>query len=255
MDIQPNKLKEAFKTGNVVYGLWNALVDGVAGEILAGAGFDWVLIDGEHAPFDLRSILQQLQVMAAYNIPVAVRPASGDPVLVKQLADIGVQSLVIPMVETAEEATSSFQAMQYPPVGIRGIGTGMARASMWNNIEDYVHVANREMCLIVMVETVKGIEQLDNILQVAGVDGVFIGPADLAASMGFVGESDHPEVRAEIERAIKKIRLAGKAAGIMALTKELAEQYRNYGANMIAVGVDTLMLAAAAKKLFGEFMS
>ncbi len=228
------------------YGCWNGLVDTIVAEILAGSGFDWILIDGEHAPFDLRTIQAQLQAYNQFDVPILVRPPHGDAHLVKQLLDIGVQTLLIPMVETAAQAKELYEAMHYPPVGTRGVGTAMARAAQWNRTNDYFRTAGEKMCLIVQVESVKGIENLDDILRVEGVDGVFIGPADLAASMGYLGQPENPEVKATIENALKKIRQAEKIAGIMAVVKRNADHYATHGANMIATAIDTLLLANAA---------
>jgi len=253
MEMPKNKFKKMANPQAPLVGLWNALVDNIAGEIIAGTGFDWVVIDAEHAPFDLRSILHQLQVMERFDVPIIVRPPSGDPVFIKQLLDIGVQTLLIPMVESAENAEQIFRAMQYPPRGVRGIGTAMARAAQWNKVEDYFKEANNEMCLIVQVETKKGIEQLDEILMTEGIDGVFIGPADLSASMGFIGQPDHPVIKNEIKKAIIKIKNAQKVAGIMALSKELADYYIECGANMIAVGIDTLLLSNASQQLLERY--
>ena len=241
MKIPQNKFKEV--TEQTTYGIWNGIVDSYAGEICAGSGFDWMVIDGEHAPFDLRTILHQLQAVSKYDISVFVRPPVGDPSLIKQLLDAGVQSLIIPMVETADQAKELVAAMRYPPHGIRGIGTGLARAAQWNRVDNYYAESNEQMCLIVQVESVLGIENLDQILNVEGVDGVFIGPSDLAGSMGHNGDFTKPEVKETIKKSLDKIRKTGKTAGILALSEELVKEYENQGANMIGVGVDTLVLA------------
>ena len=163
------------------------LADPVCAEICAGAGFDWLVIDGEHAPNDVRSVLAQLQAVAPYPVHPVVRPLSGDVNLIKQMLDIGAQTLLIPMVESAAQARQLVSAMRYPPEGIRGIGAALARAARWDRIPNYVHEANAQMCLLVQVETRKGLENLEAIAGVEGVDGVFIGPADLSAAMGHPG--------------------------------------------------------------------
>jgi 4-hydroxy-2-oxoheptanedioate aldolase len=246
MEITKNKLKEAFKHKPVLYGAWNGIPNTYVAEILAGSGFDWILIDAEHGPFDLNSVIYQLQAFGQFDIPVLVRPHEGNENYIKQLLDAGVQTLLIPMVETAEQAEKMVQAMQYPPSGIRGVGTALARAAQWNRVNNYFHEANDQMCLIVQVENAAGIKKLDEILSVEGVDGVFIGPADLAASMGFIGQPDKPEVKQTVEAALKKIRNAGKISGVMAIAKPLAEHYIKCGANMVAIAIDTLLLAKAA---------
>lgn len=247
--MQENKFKKLIKESNPLFGVWNGLADTYVAEILAGSGFDWILIDAEHAPFDLRTILAQLQTLNQFDVPVLVRPHNGDEHYIKQLLEIGVQNLLVPMVETAEQAELLYKAMQYAPVGIRGVGTALSRAAQWNRTNNYFKDAGEQMCLIVQVENTKGVENLDEILKVAGVDGVFIGPADLAASMGFIGQADRVEVKTVVEESLKKIRAAGKMAGVMAIAKPLADHYVACGANMVAVAVDTLLLANAAKQV------
>lgn len=242
-------LKQQLRSNDPLHGIFIGFADTYAAEICAGAGFDWVLIDAEHTIFDLRTILHHLQAIAAHQVPAIVRPPSSDPVFIKQLLDAGVQTLLIPMVETAEEARMLVKAMRYPPEGIRGVGAGLARAAQWNRTPDYMKQANQEMCLIVQVESVKGLENLEEIVKVEGVDSVFIGPADLAASMGYVGEMHHPKVMATIDDALKSIRAHGKAAGVLALDAETIERYTAAGANLIAVGSDVVMLAAATERL------
>jgi 4-hydroxy-2-oxoheptanedioate aldolase len=253
MEIQKNKFKQNIQSGDLQIGVWNGLPDNYVAEILAGSGYDWILIDGEHAPFDLRTILQQMQAIAQFGVPVIVRPPVGDPVLIKQLLEAGVQTLLIPMVDDAEEAALAYRSMHYPPVGIRGVGTAMSRGAQWNRVNDYFKVAGDEMCLIVQVENASGLKNLDKILKTEGVEGIFIGPSDLAASLGFLGQPDHPEVKEKIEIALKKIRKAGKVAGIMATSKPLADHYIACGANMVAVGIDALLLAKAAKDNVASF--
>src|ERR1700734_1481069 len=216
MQITTNKFKAALKNGErAQIGFWLGLTDPGCAEICAGAGFDWLLIDGEHAPNDVRSILAQLQAVAPYPVHPIVRPVSGDVQLIKQLLDIGAQTLLVPMVESAEQAKLLVSAMRYPPAGIRGVGAALARASQWNRVTNYLHQANDEMCLLVQVETRAGLENLDAIAAVEGVDGVFIGPSDLSAALGHLGKPGHPEVQHAIEDAIRRIRSSGRAAGIL----------------------------------------
>ena len=194
MEMQINTFKQKLLAGEAQYGLWMGLSEIFSAEICAGAGFDWLLIDGEHCPNDLRSILAQLQAIQPYNSQAVVRPPQGDHVLIKQLLETGVQTLLIPMVDTAEQAAGLVQAVRYPPHGIRGVGSVLARASRWGRIADYTLRANEQICLLVQVETKAGYENLDSILKVPGVDGIFFGAADLAASCGHLGESNHPEI-------------------------------------------------------------
>lgn len=234
-------------------GLWVGLADPYCAELAANAGFDWLLLDGEHAPNDLRSLLGQLQAVAPYASQAVIRPPIGDTVLIKQLLDIGAQTLLVPMVESAAQAAELVRAMRYPPHGIRGVGAALARASRWNNIPDYLERADEQMCLLVQVENLAGLESLDAIAAVEGVDGVFIGPADLSAAMGHRGNPGHPQVQAAIEDAIARIRRAGKAAGILSGDERLARRYLELGCAFVAVGVDSSVLMRALRNLAGTF--
>ncbi|HBO24310.1 MAG TPA: 4-hydroxy-2-oxoheptanedioate aldolase [Providencia sp.] len=253
MDILHNKFKAALKSGQPQIGLWLGLCSPYSAELVAGAGFDWLLIDGEHAPNNIQTTLSQLQAIAAYPSQPVVRPPWNDPVIIKQLLDIGAQTLLLPMVQNAEQAQQAVRATRYPPAGIRGVGSALARASRWNRVPDYLQRANDEMCVIVQVETREAIKNLPEILQVEGVDGVFIGPADLSADMGFSGNPNHPEVKAAIEKAITQIRAAGIAPGILMAAPDIAEHYIKLGALFVAVGVDTTLLARSAEALAAKF--
>ena len=257
MQVPINVFKQALAARQAQIGLWLGLADAYSAELCAGTGFDWLLIDGEHAPNDLRSILGQLQAIAPYaSHPVARLPTShgsGGTVLIKQYLDLGVQTLLVPMVDTAAQAAELVRAVRYPPAGIRGMAG--ARASRWGAYPDYVHLANDQICLLVQAESAVALENLDAIAAVAGVDGVFIGPADLSASMGYVGNPGHPEVVAAIDDAIQRIIRAGKAAGILATDEALARRYLSMGATCVAVGLDTQLLARACRNLVAAFKS
>ena len=255
MPIKKNTFKAALENGQAQIGLWIGLANSYTAELCAGAGFDWLLIDGEHAPNDVRSILAQLQAMAAHPVHPIVRPVIGDVPLIKQLLDIGAQTLLVPLVETAEQAKQLVAAMRYPAAGIRGVGPSLARASQWSRIPDYVHAANDEMCLLVQVETRKGLDNLDAIAAVEGVDGVFIGPSDLSAALGHLGNANHPEVQSTIEDMIRRIRAAGRAAGILTLDEGLARHYLSLGALFVAVGQDGNLLMRATTDLARKFKS
>lgn len=188
MSLPQNTFKRALAEGKPQFGLWAALADAYVTELLATAGFDWLLIDNEHAPNDVRSTLAQLQAVAAYASHPVVRPVRSDSALIKQLLDIGAQTLLLPMIDTAEQAADAVAATRYPPQGIRGVGSALARASRWNRIPDYLNTAADELCVLVQVETVQGLDNLSAIAAVDGVDGVFFGPADLSASMGLLGK-------------------------------------------------------------------
>ena len=248
-----NAFKRALREPTAQIGLWLGLADPYAAELCATAGFDWLLIDGEHAPNDLRSKLSALQAVAAYPVHPVVRIPQGDTALIKQVLEIGATTLLVPMVESAEQARELVRAMRYPPAGIRGVGSGLARSSRWNSYSDYLQQANDQVSLLVQVETISAIGQLDAIAAVEGVDGVFIGPADLSASMGFLGQPGHPEVRAVIEDAMARILAAGKAPGVLATDEATAHRYLEIGARFVAVGVDTTLLAAATRALAKRF--
>lgn len=249
MDLLHNEFKAALAAGKTRIGLWLALADPYGTEISAGAGFDWLVVDGEHAPNDLRSLLAQLQVLAGYPVAPVVRPPVGEPALIKQYLDIGVQNLLVPMVETAEQAAELVRATRYPPQGIRGVGSALARASRWNLIPSYLQRANDEICLLVQVESRRGLDNLDAIAAVEGVDGVFVGPSDLAAGLGHLGNSGHPEVQAALESAAKRIRAAGKAAGILAMEEAMARRCLEQGYSFVAIGADVVLLAKATRAL------
>ncbi|MBD2804305.1 4-hydroxy-2-oxoheptanedioate aldolase [Xenorhabdus szentirmaii] len=253
MDQLTNKFKQALKAGQPQIGLWIGLCSGYSAEILAGTGFDWLLIDGEHAPNDIPAILSQLQSIAPYPSQPVVRPPWNDPVIIKQLLDIGAQTLLIPMVQNAEQARLAVQATRYPPAGIRGVGSGLARAARWNLIPDYLSRANDEMCVLVQVETREALKNISEIAAVEGVDGVFIGPSDLSADMGHINNPQHLEVKAAIEQAIAQIKASGKAAGILMADVDTAKHYLDLGVLFIAVGVDTILLTNAASALSARF--
>lgn len=253
MEIPRNKFKAALKAGQLQIGLWIGLADSYVAEAVAGTGFDWLLIDGEHAPNDVRSILAQLQAVAPYPVQPVVRPVIGDVPLIKQILDIGTQTLLVPVVETAEQAATMVAATRYPPNGIRGVGSALARSSRWNQIDGYLTKADEEMCVLVQVETRRGLENLDAIAAVDGIDGVFFGPADLSASMGNLGQPGHPEVQHAILDGIQRVRAAGKAPGVLSADAAFADACINAGALFVAVGVDTTLLVRAATALAARF--
>jgi 4-hydroxy-2-oxoheptanedioate aldolase len=253
MRMPVNAFKAALARGDAQIGLWLGLANPYSAEVVAGAGFDWLLIDGEHAPNSVPGILAQLQAVAAYPSQPVVRVAWNDPVLIKQVLDLGAQSLLVPMVQSADEARAAVAATRYPPHGVRGVGSALARASRWNRVDGYLAHANDEMAVLVQVETRAGLEQIDAIARVDGVDGVFIGPADLAADLGHLGQPGHPDVQAAIDRALAAIVAAGKAAGILSADEAAARRYLAAGATFVAVGVDTTLLARGAEQLAARF--
>lgn len=249
-----NPFKTALAARQPQVGLWLSMADPYMAEVSATTGFDWLLIDGEHAPNDLRSTLAALQAVAPHPAQPVVRAVNGDTALIKQLLDIGARSLLVPMVDTAEQARALVSATRYPPHGIRGVGSAVGRASQWSARADYLDTADDEVCLLVQAETVTALSNLAAICAVDGVHGVFIGPADLAASMGHRGRPGHPEVQAAIEAAMRTIVASGKAAGTLTSDPALARRYLELGCTFVAVGVDVLLYAGAARKLAADFL-
>lgn len=248
-----NNFKRAIARQQPQIGMWVGLADGYAAELLATIGYDWLLLDGEHAPNDLRGLLTQLQSVAPYGSHPVVRPPEGSTVLIKQLLDIGAQTLLVPMVETADQAAAIVSATRYPPHGIRGVGSALARSSRWNQVDGYLQNASDEICVLVQVESATALNQVEKIAAVDGVDGVFFGPADLSASMGLIGQPGHPSVQDAIRRGIEAARKAGKAAGVLSADPKLARLYLDSGATFVAVAVDTTLLVAAAKNVCASF--
>ncbi len=247
-----NRLLARLETGQPQFGLWLGIPDTSVAEIVAGAGFDWLVVDHEHGPFELRDVLAHLQALAAYDVAPIVRPVDDNPALLKKLCDIGAQSFLVPMIDTPEQAAAVVSAVKYPPEGKRGLGTSMARAARWNAIPNYLHDANQEMCVLVQVETVTALENLDAIANTKGVDGVFFGPTDLSASMGHVGNAGHQEVVEAIIAGIATVRAAGKYAGLLCLDDSQVQHFIAAGASYLGVGVDALLIGNAARQLAGK---
>lgn len=250
-----NHFKRALSEQRRQIGLWAGLADAYAIEALASVGFDWLLLDAEHAPNDVRSVLSQLQSVAAYKTHPIVRPPVADPVLIKQYLDIGAQTLLLPMIDSSDQAARAVAATRYPPSGKRGVGSALARSSRWNQIPEYLQKAERELCVLVQAESTSALRDLRLIAQVDGVDGVFFGPADLSASMGLLGQPGHPAVKQAILEGIATVRAAGKAAGVLAVDRALAAEYLSAGAQFVAVGVDTTLLVRSAAALLAQFRS
>jgi 4-hydroxy-2-oxoheptanedioate aldolase len=251
-----NAFKQAIRDKRTQYGLWVSLLGPLNTEVCAAAGFDWLLIDGEHTPNDPFNLLQQAQVIAAYpGVSAVARVPMGHGMhgqaLIKQYLDVGIQTLLVPMVETAEQAREVVRCAKYPPIGIRGMAA--TRASGWGRNAGYAKEANDQVCILVQAETRTGIENLDAIAAVEGVDGVFIGPSDLAAGLGHLGNAAHPEVQHSIEHVFDRARAAGKAAGILAPIEADARRYLEMGATMVAVGSDLGAFRAATQGLRDKF--
>lgn len=251
-DLPANTFKRAIREGRQQIGLWCSLPGGYVAELNAGAGYDWLLIDTEHSPSDPLSALDQLQAAAAYPVSCVVRPAINDPVLIKRHLDNGAQSLLIPYVQNAAEAKAAVAATRYPPDGIRGVA-GVTRATRFGRVAGYAKRAADELCVLVQVETVEALSEIEAIAAVDGVDGIFIGPADLAASMGYAGELQNPKVVTAIDDAIRRIRAAGKPAGILTPDPVFAKRCIENGTVFTAVGVDAAILARSAEALLKQF--
>lgn len=247
-----NTFKRAIREGRQQIGFWCSLPGGYVAELNAGAGYDWLLIDTEHSPSDPLASLEQLQAAAPYPVSCVVRPAINDPVLIKRHLDNGAQTLLIPYVQNAVEAMAAVMATRYPPDGIRGVA-GVTRATRYGRVKDYAKKAAEEICVLVQVETEAALGQIEDIAAVDGIDGIFIGPADLAASMGLAGELQHPKVVAAIDDAIRRIRAAGKPAGILTPDPAFAKRCIANGTLFTAVGVDAAILARGAEALLKQF--
>jgi 4-hydroxy-2-oxoheptanedioate aldolase len=252
MELPRNPFKHTIAEGRQQIGLWCTLPSSFTAEALAGCGYDWLLIDTEHSPGDPLTVLEQLQALAPYPTHAAVRPASNDAVLIKRLLDCGAQTLLIPYVQNAEEARAAVAAMRYPPAGIRGFA-GITRATRFGAVPDYARRVEEELCLLVQVETKSALAEIEAIAAVDGVDGIFIGPADLAASMGFVGNPGHAEVKAAVEDAIRRIRAAGKPAGILSLDPQFVRRCIDIGTVFTAVDVDATILLRNARQIARDF--
>ncbi|MCC8194652.1 MAG: 4-hydroxy-2-oxoheptanedioate aldolase [Deltaproteobacteria bacterium] len=249
----PNKFKEALKEKKQQIGLWQSLGSFYTAEICAGSGFDWLLIDAEHGPNDLLTVLHQLQAVAPYPVHPVVRPVIGSDHQIKRYLDIGAQTLLIPMVEDGRQAREIARAVQYPPKGIRGVGAAVARASRWNRVPGYLKKAGESICLLLQVESVEALKNLEDITSTPGVDGIFIGPSDLSASMGYLGDAGHPDVVSAVKKAIRVIAAKGKAPGLLSGDEKLAREYMEAGSLFTAVGTDVGILARGAEALAKKF--
>ncbi|MEX0428374.1 HpcH/HpaI aldolase/citrate lyase family protein [Nocardioides sp. DS6] len=235
-------------------GMWVCSGSPLVAEICAGSGLDWVLIDAEHSPNGLESLLAQLQAVRGYPITPLVRPPAADPVTIKQFLDLGAQNLLVPMVDTAAQARDVVRAVTYPPAGVRGVGSALARASRWNRIEGYLARAAETLSVLVQIESAEAVANVDAIAAVAGVDGLFIGPSDLAASLGVLGQQDHPDVVDAVLHCLSAARRAGRKVGVNAFDPTLAERYLDAGADFVLVGADVQLLARGTEQLAATFI-
>jgi len=248
-DMPRNHFLAKLKTGETLFGLWLGIPDNTVAEMMAGAGFDWLVIDHEHGPFELRDVMSHLQAIAPYDVAPIVRPADANPALLKKLCDIGTQTFLIPMVDTAEQAAKAVSAIRYPPVGQRGVGTSMSRAARWSTVSDYLEKANDQMCVIAQAESVVALDNLESIANTDGIDGVFFGPSDLSASMGHLNDPTNPDVVGAISSGVQLVAAAGKYTGLLCLDQSQIGHYVDCGVHFLGVGVDSLLLGNAARTL------
>lgn len=242
------------KAGRPLAGMWVCSGSPLIAELCAGAGLDWLLVDAEHSPNGLESILAQLQAIHGYPVHTLVRPPVNDTVVIKQYLDLGVQNLLIPMVNSVADAEAAVAATRYPPQGVRGVGSALARAARWNRIPDYLARASETVSVTVQIESAAAVEAVAEILAVEGVDAIFLGPSDLAASMGVLGQQEHPDVRAAVERCLAAAKAAGKPAGVNAFNPATARSYMASGASFVLVGADVAILARGSEALAAEFI-
>jgi 4-hydroxy-2-oxoheptanedioate aldolase len=252
MELGQNRFKKAIAEGRLQIGLWSSLCSNIAAEVVADSGFDWVLLDSEHSPNEVPGLMAQMQALVGGTATPIVRPPWNDAVLIKRLLDIGAQSVLVPYVQNADEAQRAVASVRYPPAGIRGVAAA-TRASRYGRVNNYLKTADREICLLVQVETRAALGQLEAIARVDGVDGVFIGPSDLAASLGHIGNPAHAEVQAALEDAVKRLKAVGKPAGILTLSEDEARRYIGWGYTFVAVGSDINLLGRNADALAKKF--
>jgi len=250
--LPPNRFKAALRDHRQQIGLWSSLCSNLVAEILGYAGFDWILIDTEHAPNEVPGVLSQLQAMLAATAEPVVRVAWNDIVLIKRVLDVGARSILVPFVQNADEARKAVAATRYPPLGIRGVSVA-PRANRFGHVAGYHCRAHEEMCVLVQVETRVALAEIEGIAAVEGVDGIFIGPSDLAADLGHLADNQHPEAQAAVADACRRIRAAGKAAGILAGNPDDAVRHLDAGFTFVAVGSDVGLLNQGAKALVARF--
>ena len=248
----PNPFKLGLSTHQIQIGLWSSLCSHIVAEVIAGAGFDWIVIDGEHAPNELSDVVHQLQAMSSYPVEPVVRIPCGDAVIIKRYLDAGARSLLVPMVRDALAAANIVAATRYPPCGIRGVSVAH-RANRFGRIKDYMKRATENLCIVAQIETAEAVSNVEAIASVDGIDGLFVGPSDLAADLGHLGEPEHPKVQAAIMSAIQRCNGAGKPMGILTPNLGDANRYLELGFAFVAVGSDVGILARQSECLASSF--
>lgn len=245
--------KDAISSQKAQIGLWQALGSPITVELCAAAGYDWLLLDAEHGPSTIPSLLAQLQAMNGSVSHAVVRVPNDDPTVIKQVLDVGAMTILVPFVESAEQARRIVAATRYAPEGIRGLAAGQVRASRWGRDTAYIDDAQERISVLVQIENRTGLNNIADIATVGGVDGVFIGPADLAASLGYRGRPGHPDMLIVIDNAIEKVKATGKAVGLLTLDEMLAREYIAKGCSFVAVGTDVTILARGVDSLIARF--
>lgn len=248
----PNRLRQDLLAGKTLIGCWSALSNPISTEVLGLAGFDWLLLDGEHAPNDISSFVVQLMALKNSKSAAVVRPPTNEPVIIKRLLDIGFANFLIPYVETREQAELAVAATRYPPAGIRGVSVSH-RGNMFGTVPDYLAQANDNISVMVQIESQVGIDNLDAIASVEGIDSLFVGPSDLAAALGYLGNAGHPEVQSAIKYILDRAKAHGKPSGILAPVEADARRYIEWGATFVAVGSDLGVFRAGTQALYDRF--
>jgi len=254
LHLAPSFREQLAESDRSLIGVWACSGSPLVTEVAAGSGVDWLLIDMEHSANTLESTLLQLQVVAAYPITPLVRVPSNDAVAIKQVLDLGAQNLIVPMVSSVDEARAAVAATRYPPEGVRGVGSALARSARWNRVDRYLQESAQHTSLTVQIETAAGVEAAAEIAAVDGIDAVFVGPSDLSASMGLLGQQTHPEVIAAVERVFAAVKANGKPVGANAFDPAAADAYITAGADFVAVGADVALLARATEALAARFI-
>lgn len=252
MELPKNNFKHGLARGELQIGLWCSLCSNIAAELVSHSGFDWLLLDTEHSPNEVPDLLAQLQAVATGSASAIVRPAWNDIVMIKRVLDIGAQTVLLPYVQNAEEARKAVAATRYPPKGIRGV-TGTGRAARYGRVADYLKRADEEICVLVQAETRQALDNIEAIATIEGVDGVFIGPSDLAASLGYIGQPGHPVVQAALKEAVDRLKSVGTPAGILTTNEDEAKRYIEWGYLFVAVGADIGILTKNADALAKKF--
>ncbi len=252
MQLNKNKFKQGLEAGELQIGLWGMLCSPVAAEVIGYSGYDWVVLDMEHAPNELPMIMAQMQAMAAGGTSIVVRPPWNDMIMIKRILDIGAQTILLPYIQNAEEARKAVEYVRYPTAGVRGAAGG-TRATAYGRIKDYMEKVDEQTCILLQVETIEAIEQLDEIAKIDGIDGIFIGPSDLCASMGHLGDPMHEDVQAVIRQAAITMADLGMPSGILGTMDDAAHRYVDWGYKFVAVGTDTGLLARGADELCERF--